>query len=189
MDDLLKLLELLHHHDDLFSQLSAEQGILNEQAVFVTVADDEAFWVPMNSDGGKKFRFAASFDAEVERFSGVDDFLYDFAKLVHFDGEHAAVGGFVTGLVDGVPECSIDLFDAVPQQVLEAEHHWEGEASGLCLLQHLNHVDRRAGVLRWHHVEVASIVDAEVTGAPTVDVVERDGGRDVPRLIHVRKRE
>jgi len=129
-DDLSKLFELFDDHNDGFAEFDAEQRHFDEAGVLVAVADDEAAGFTLLGEGGEEFGFAADFEAEVEGLPGVEDFFDDFAELVDFDGEDAAVMALVIEFGDGVLEGFVDGSDPVAEDVLEPDQEGEFEASG-----------------------------------------------------------
>src|SRR6185312_6378662 len=90
-DDLAQLLELLDDHDNFFAELRADQRHFDEAGILVAVANDEAAHLALHGEAGEQLRFAADFEAEIERLAGIKNFLHHFAELVDLDGKHAAV--------------------------------------------------------------------------------------------------
>src|SRR5208337_797869 len=86
-DDLPQFLKLLDNHDDFLAQLRTQERHADETGVLVTVANDEASELTLESEAGEQFRFAAHLQPEVERLAGIEDFFHDFAELIDFDGE------------------------------------------------------------------------------------------------------
>ena len=86
-NDLPQLLQFFDDHDDLFAQLDAEQGHLDELRVLVAVANDEAAHLVLQRQAGEQFRLAADFEAEIKRLARVENFLHHLAQLVDLDRE------------------------------------------------------------------------------------------------------
>ncbi len=120
----------------------------------------------------------------MEGDASVHDFLDDFAELVDLDGEDATVDILVTGFGDGGGEGAVDGFDAIAEEILEAEDHGESEAAFASGGDDLGDIDTGLGVSGGLDLDIAVGVDRKIIGAPAVDIVERNGGRDVPSLIH-----
>lgn len=114
----------------------------------------------------------------------VHDFLHDFAELVDLDGEDAAVDILVAGFGDRGGEGAVDGFDAIAEEILEAEDHRESEAAFASGGDHLGDIDTGVGVFGGLDLDIAVGIDRKIIGAPAVDIVERNSRRDVPSLIH-----
>src|SRR6266699_1014549 len=82
VDNLAKFLEFLHHHDDFFAQLGAQQRDANEAGIFVAVANDQAAQLALQRQAREQFGLAADLQSEVERLAGIQDFFDDFPELV-----------------------------------------------------------------------------------------------------------
>src|SRR6516162_899832 len=48
LNNLSYLLQFLDHHDDLLAEFAAEQRILDKRGILVSIADDQAFRIPVN---------------------------------------------------------------------------------------------------------------------------------------------
>ncbi len=183
--DLEKLLEFFNHQNHLFAQLTAQQRVLDEERILVTVADDQRIGILVNGQRREQLRFASRFDPEMVRRAGVHDLLDHLAQLIDLDGENAAVNVLVGRLLDRSDERLVDRLHPVPQQILKPDHHWKCEpVFGTRLRDQLHDIDRRRRILRRANRNITAVVDRKVSEAPTVDIVERDGGRNVPRLLH-----
>ena len=111
---------------------------------------------------------------------GVDHFLHDFAKLVHFDREDAAVDVFVSGFGDCFGESAVDRLHAMTEQILEAQGERKSEAAFARFVHDFHHVDLARRIAIRSHRDVSTTVDGEIRCAPTLDIVEREGGGNVP---------
>ena len=171
-EDLGEFLQLLHDEDHALAEPRAEQRILDELAVFISVANDERFRVPMNRHRGKKLRLAARLDAKMERLTRQHDLLHHFLELVHFDRENPAIHIVVFELLDRRAKRLIDRLHAMLEQVLKPQHHREAKPLRLRLRDEVHDVDRRRSIQRRKDLHVARFVDAEVPGSPTVDVIK-----------------
>src|SRR4029077_4442177 len=107
-DDVAELLAFFAEENDLFAELEAEDGHLDEAGVFGAVADDEAALVVLQGEAREELGLAADFEAEIEGLFGLEDFLNGLAELVDLDGENAAVGALVVELGDGIAEREVD---------------------------------------------------------------------------------
>ena len=155
--------------------------------VLVAVADDQRFRIAMNRQRREQLRLAARLDAEVKRLAGVDDLLDHLAELIDLDRKNAAIRRLITGFLDRRAERFVDRLHAMPQQILETQDHRKAEpvfAPGL--VDHLDDIDRRRRILRGPNLDVAARVDREIAESPTVDVVERNGGGNIPRCCMAR---
>jgi hypothetical protein len=105
--------------------------------------------------------------------------------LIHLDGEYTAIRRLVSEFFNGCAKGLVDCLDPVPEQVLEPKHHGKPEAVFFAgLFDHFHHVDGCFRVLRGANFDVSFRVDREVSETPTVGVIKRDGGGDVPRFLH-----
>ena len=179
-NDLLQLLQFLHHHDDFFAKLDAHEGHADEQSVFVTVANDEGCLLILQGQPGEKFRFAADLQPELMRFASVQNFLHHFAELVDLDGENAAIFILIIEFGNGRGKGLVDRLHPVPQNVLEPDEDRKFQAATLRLLNDVGDIDHRAVLAQGHGDDVSGIIDVEVLRPPTVDVVKGARGLDVP---------
>ena len=120
----------------------------------------------------------------MEGDASVHDFLHDFAELVDLDGEDAAVDILVARVGDRGGEGAVDGFDAIAEEILEAQDHGESEATFASGGDDLSDIDAGVGVSGGLDLDIAKGVDRKIIGAPAVDIVERNSRRDVPSLIH-----
>ena len=96
---------------------------------------------------GQQLGLGAGLEPEVERLAEVEDLLDDVPLLVHLDRIDAAVAALVLVLADGGAEGVVDLADAMPEDVGEAEQDRQLDAAGLELVDQLLEVDRLVGAL------------------------------------------
>ena len=66
----------------------------------------------------------------------------------------------------------------------EAHHHRRGQIAGFEALHHFVQIDFLADYLIRAHHHVTGVIDAEVTLAPGVDMIEIGGIFDAPWLRH-----
>jgi hypothetical protein len=184
-NDLAEFLQLFDDHDDLFAKLGAEQRHFNEVAILVPVADDETSHGPLQCQAGEQFWFAAHFQAEVERLTGVQNFFHDFTELVHLDRENATVFTLVAKLGDGIAEGEVDGFHAMAKDVLETNKQRESQSAPGCLFDHIGEVHRNAALLQRRGHDVTGFVDVEVFRTPAVNIVKIARRRDIPRRAGV----
>jgi hypothetical protein len=145
-ENLEELFEFLDDEDHLLPELAPEQRVLHEGRVLVAVANDQRFRVVVHRERREQFRFAARFDAEVIRAARVHDLLHDLAQLVHLDWKDAAIAVAILVLIDRRLEGFVDRLDAMPQQVLKAQHHRKAEPVLAARLgDQLHDVDGRRG--------------------------------------------
>ncbi len=186
LDDLEKFLQFLDDQHHLFPKLAPKERVLDKKRVFVAVANDQAFRIPVDGQCREKFGFRARFDSKMEGGARIDDFLNNLAKLVYFNGKYASVLRLVAHFSDGLCEGGIDFFHPVPQQVLKPEDHWKGQPSFLRLFQKFNHINWRRRVLGWQHTDMSFFVYRKISRSPTVNIVECDRRLDIPWGIHWR---
>ena len=79
---------------------------------------------------------------------------------------------------------AVDRFDAVAQQILETNDERETEPALARFVDHLEMSIDPAVFLKRPRNDVARFVDGEITAAPTIDIVSRDGGFNVPLVFH-----
>ncbi len=180
---LFKLLELLDDDDDRLAEPAAEHRGPDEGAVLVAVADDEALGVLVHRERGDQLRFAARFETEMKLRAGVDDLFDHFAQLVDLDRKDAAILVAITELLHRGLKGAVDRLDPVAQQVLKPDDERKTEAALARFVDHLEHVNRAAGILQWLRHDVPGAVDREVAAAPAVDIVSRDGGVNIPVVL------
>ena len=96
----------------------------------------------MHRERGDQFRFAARFETEMKLLAGVDDLFDHFAQLIDLDRENAAILIFVIEFRHRILKRAIDRFDAVSQQILEANDERETEAALPRFVDHFEDVDR-----------------------------------------------
>ena len=185
--DLREFLDFFHHHDEALAQLASKHGIANVVRILVAVANDEAFRVGMHGERGEEFRLAAGLEAEMEWFACVDNLFDHLAQLVDFDRKNAAVDIGVAGARNGFGESFVDGFDAVAEQVLEAQGHREGQTARACLGDKLHHIHLATRIAAGAHGHVTAAVDREIRRAPALHIVERQRGGCVP-IFHLRAR-
>ena len=179
-DDLLELLQLFDDQDDGLAQLDAQQGHPDEFRILVAVADNQAALLVLKRQTGEQLRFAADFQAEVERLARIQNFLHHFAQLIHLDRKHAAVFALEIEFRDGALKRLVDGLDAVPQDVLKADEQRELQSAFPGLLNHIREVHRRPRVLKRFGNDMARVVDVEIFRAPARDIVERACGFNAP---------
>ena len=116
--------------------------------ILVAVADDKALGVLVHRQRGDQFRFAARFETKMKLLAGIDDLLDHFAQLIDLDRKNAAIFVAITELRDRVLKRAVDRFDAVPQQILKADHQRKTEAARARFVYDFEHVDGAAVFLQ-----------------------------------------
>ena len=170
--------------------LMPEQGHLDELDVLVAVANDHTARLILQRQPGKQFRFAADFQAKMERLAGIEDFLHHFAQLVDFDRKHAAIVALIIEFLDRSAEGEVDGFDAMAQDVLKADQQRKFQTAAPRLLDDISDIHRGAGLLQGFGDDVAGLVDIEILRTPALDVIKIAGCLDIPgrkpgvRTIH-----
>ena len=71
------------------------------------------------SEASEEFWFASDFESEVVRFARIENFLYDFAHLIHLDWENPTIGTFIAGGLDGIGKGFVDCTNAVAEEIVE----------------------------------------------------------------------
>ena len=179
--DVLELRGLLDDEDDGLAHLRREQCGLDVLLVLVPVADDQGFIVLMDRHDREELGLGARLEAVVERAAVLDDLFDDRAVLVHLDRINAAVLTLVVVLLDRAVERCAQELDPRLQDIAEAQQDRQLDAARDELVDELFHVDRArtfAGA-PWRDDQVTRVVDAEVTAAPS---------RDVVGIVRVRRR-
>ncbi len=127
---------------------------------------------------------AAALEADAVRLAELDDLLDDVALLVHLDRIDRRVAARVVELLDrAATKRSCRALDARAEDVGEAQQHRQSDALLLEILRELEQVELAAAfILVGTHDDVSLLVDVEEAGAPALDVVERAGFLDGPRL-------
>ena len=180
--DVGEFLEFFDHENHRLAELAAEECVLNEAGVLVSIADDQTLWIRVHGEGREEFRLAARLDAEVPWLAGIDDFLHDFAELVDLDRKNTPVGRGVAGLGDGRGKGFVDRLDAVAQEVVETHDERECQLAAPRLGDDIHQINRLAVALG-ENAHMACVIDAKVAAAPAVDVVEFAGFGDVERCV------
>ena len=118
-----------------------------------------------------EFGLRTSLQSEVELPSVRDDLFDHGLHLVHLDGIDHIVLTFIIIFLGGFLETAPRLLDPVVKNIGETEQHGRRDITQRQLVHHLTQVDLRI-VLAWGDIDITLLVDAEIRGAPTVDVVE-----------------
>ena len=108
-----------------------------------------------------------------------DDLVDHFAELVYLDRKDSAVLALVALLLDRLAESLIQLDDAVPEQILEADDEGRLQAHAQRFLDHIDHPDA-AVVGLGLHVDEALLVHREMPRAPALKTVVLLGFRGRP---------
>ena len=181
-----QFLNLLHHHDDFLPQLAPQQAVLDEERILVAVANDQALRVAVHRQRGDQLRLAPRLDSKMKRAPRVRDLLHHLAQLVHLDREHPAIGILVARFRDGGGERLVDRLHPVAQEILEAQDQRKSEPAGFGVLDDVHHIDFRGGIPRGQDLNIALFVDRKIARSPAIDIVEGDGGGNVPGWLHWR---
>src|ERR1700757_591600 len=76
----------------------------------------------------------------------------------------------------------------MPQKVLKADYQRKTHTAVPSFLNHLHQVDVQTLLLSGHDLDVARSVDTEVARSPTVYVIKRNRGWNVPAIRHDRRK-
>src|ERR1700751_2829964 len=76
----------------------------------------------------------------------------------------------------------------MPQKVLKGDYQRKTHTAVPSFLNHLHQVDVQTLLLSRHDLNVARSVDTEVARSPTVYVIKRNRGRNVPTIRHDRRK-
>ena len=178
-----QLFQLLDDQDDFFSQLSAQQRILDETRVLVAVADHETVGIRVQRKRGQQLRLAPRLDAEMPGQSRIHDLLHHLAKLVHLDRKNPAIHPAIAHLRNRIRKRRIDNLDAVPQQVVKTDHERKLQRTRPRLAHNLHQVNLLAIPLGLDD-DMAVRVDPEIPPAPAVHIVKCQGVPDF-KIRHV----
>jgi hypothetical protein len=184
--DFPQFLDLLHHHDDFLPQLAPQQAILDEKRIFVSVANDQTFRITMHRERGDQFRLAPGFESKMIRAPGIRNLFHHLAQLVHLDRENAPIRILVARFRDRGGECLVDRLHPVAQEILEAQHQRKSEPALFGIRDHIHQIDFRVGGSRRLDLNIALLVDRKIARPPAVDIVEGNGGGNVPGRLHWR---
>ena len=169
-----ELFELLHDENDFFVQLASDERTANEAGIFIPVADEKAIGVGVNRQCREKLGLTAALDAEMPWLAGIQNLFHNLAKLVDFDREDAAVFCTVAHLTDRIREGLVDCLYSITQEVVKAHDERKSELALPSFSNHLHEVDLLSITLRING-DVAGGIDAEVSAAPALDIVEFTG--------------
>ena len=95
----------------------------------MAVANNQAVAVHICGQHGVQFGLAACFEAEVVLLAVADDFLHHGAHLVYLDRVDDEVVGLVVVLLFGAVEAFCRLFDAVVEDIGEAQQDGRGDVA------------------------------------------------------------
>ena len=186
LQDEPELIEVLHHRNDGPPELRGQRHRLDIAVVLEAVADDQPFGSVLgHRHHGEELGLRADLEAEAEVLAVAVDLLDHQALLVHLDGEYGRVAVAVVVLGDRLREGGVQMLQAMRQDIGEAHHHRGGQVPSLQALDDIVEVDVPAGLRVGAHHDVTGCVDAEVTLAPRIDVVELQGVLDAPGLGRV----
>ena len=171
LGDDFQFVSFLYDDKDLLAHFLRQQGELYVALVFVSVADDDGVALALHGNDRMKFWFGAGLQSEVEFLSVGDDFLHHGLHLVHLDGVDHVVLSLVVVFLACFFEAAPCLFDAAVENVGESEQHRRCHIAQGQFVHHFSQVYLR-GVLAGSHIDVSLFVDAEIGGAPPIDVVE-----------------
>jgi hypothetical protein len=118
----------------------------------------------------------------------LEHFLDDLALLVHLDRIHADVLAGVFVLGNGALKGFVNVLEAMPEDVAEANERREVDAAQLKVIDELLQVDGASRLLGRMDSNLAVLTNREISLAPAVDLVQL-GGVDVgPYIAHVVRR-
>jgi hypothetical protein len=103
----------------------------------------------------------------------VHDLLDDLAKLVDLDRKNAAVGVFVSALLDGLGKGLIQATDTIAKKIMATNKKWEPQASILGLSNKFHEVDLLPLAAPRPHSGMSRRVHDHVSLGPSLHVVER----------------
>lgn len=143
------------------------------------VADDEAVAVHVGGKDDVKFGLGAGLESKVELLSVADDFFNHGAHLIDLNGKNDEVLGLKFILLGCNFEAFGRLFNPVVQNVGEAEQNGGRNVARGQLVHKLFQVNLYT-VFLGTDINVSFFVDAEVTDAPSSDIVQFLGVLDSP---------
>ena len=123
------------HH--LEAHFLGVQGEVDEFLVLIAVADQVGLRIVHVGEGGDQFGLRTGFEAVVEFFPELGDFLDHLSLLVDLDRVNAAILAAVADFLDCPPEGNIDLGDAGVEEVAKAQQDGQGSAAILEALDDL----------------------------------------------------
>ena len=118
-----------------------------------------------------QLRFRTSFQSQVELATVRDNLFHDRLHLVYLDGVDDIVLAFVVILFGSFLETAPRFFNAIVENVREAQQHRGCDVAQHQFVHHFAQVNLRT-VLAGRHKDIALFVDSEVAGSPAIDVVK-----------------
>src|ERR1700736_219582 len=74
--------------------------------------------------------------------------------------------------------------NSAPQEILEPHYERESHPAIPRLVHYIHQVNRLAVRLCRHHLNIPSSINSKVPAAPSIDIIERDSGRNIPSVSH-----
>ena len=167
----IQFVQLLHDDKDTLAHLLCQQGQFDVRLVFVAVTDNDTIALALYGNDCMQLRLGTCLDTQIELTTVRDNLLNDRLHLVDLDGEHYIVLCLVVVLLSGFLETAPRLLDTVIKNVGEAQQHRSLHVAQRQFVHHLTQVYLRV-ILTRSDIDVTFFVDAEVAGAPAVDVVQ-----------------
>ncbi len=179
--DVAELGEVLDHRDDRAAELGREDDCLDVAVVLEAVADDQPLRrIAGHRHHGEKLGLRTALEPESEVGAAAIDLFDDEALLVDLDRKDGGVAVLVVVFGDGRGEGVVQRFQAVAQDVREAQHHRRREVACAEFLHDLVDVDLARAVAAGPADDVARGIDAEIAAAPGARRVELLGVFDAP---------
>jgi hypothetical protein len=120
----------------------------------------------------------------------VQNLLNHLAELIDLDRKDALISPLKIEFLDRSPECQVDRFDTMPQDILKTYQQRKLEITSFGLLDDIRDIHVRACFLQGLGDDMTGLVYVEVLRTPTLDVIEIASCLDIPggepgvRTIH-----
>ncbi len=180
-----QLVEFFYDQNDLQSELARVQRQFDVFLILVAVAHDQRIKVPDEPQHDEQLGFGAALESQVPCLTGGQDGLHHVPLLIHLDGIHRPVFGMVIVFADGAVEAVVQLIDAALQDIGEAHQYGQIDAARLQLVHQDFQIDLFIRVAGRAHDDMAALIDAEIPGAPLVDVIQINGVLYIPHGVCV----
>ena len=135
----------------------------------------------MQRHAGVQLGLRTHLEPEIIGLARIKNLFNHLAQLIDLDGEDSPVAALELKLGDGIPEGVVQVGHPVAQNVLETDEQRKFQIPLTGLLDDVRNLDGSPFVAQRSDHHVSSLVHIEVTGPPSVDIVEGTCSGDVPR--------
>ena len=135
-----------------------EQSQFDIVFVFISVANDQVFFVDARGKHGMQFGFGSGFKPDVEFFPVRHDFFHHLPHLVYFYGVNDKILRIVFIFVGRFTETARYFFDPIVEDVGETKQHGRRDVAHLQFVHQIFQIDRCISFARGH-LNVSFLVD------------------------------